>query len=247
MSQVHPPRVSLFPFRQSAPVTAALALACALGGCGVDRTVTGSIVEDDVRLRHPIVLASTQTTLDIFPVASGNGLDHVSTGQLRQFGQTYRQDGEGQIQVMLPQGGPAAASAHHALDGIRRELAAGGAKGYISVGSYPVTNPALAAPVRLSFNQLHAKVARPCGEWPTDLASGSSVESWTNRPYWNFGCASQSTLAAQIDNPRDLAGPRAEQPADTAARTRAIQSVRKGSDPGTTWVTKNSTISQIGN
>ena len=147
---------------------------------------------------------------------------------------------------MLPQGGVSGKDAHVSLEAIRRELSSGGAKGFINVGSYPVTDPSLAAPVRLSFNQLQARVAHRCGEWPADLASGSSLESWNNRPFYNFGCAYQSAIAVQIDNPRDLAGPRAEQPADTAFRTRAISNVRKGQDPGTNWKTQNSTISQVG-
>lgn len=230
--------------RKGALAFAILGLAAPLAACGVDRTVTGSLIEDDLRLRHPIVLASMPTTLDIFP--DGHGLDKVSSAQLRQFAAQYHQSGEGQISVMLPQGGASGKEAHAALEAIRRELSAGGARGYINVGSYPVTDPALAAPVRLSFNELKAKVAHRCGEWPADLASGSTLETWNNRPYYNFGCAYQNSIAVQIDNPRDLAGPRAEQPADTAFRTRAISNVRKGQDPGTSWQTKNSTISQVG-
>ena len=148
---------------------------------------------------------------------------------------------------MLPQGGPQAAIAHQSLDAIRRELTAGGARGYISVGSYPVADPSLASPVRLGFTQLKARTSTQCGQWPSDLASGSSVEGWNNRPFYNLGCAYQNNLAAQIDNPRDLVTPRAEQPTDTASRTRAIGAVRLGGDPTTNWKTTNSTISPVGN
>ena len=228
----------------------AIALVCLsapLAGCGVDRTVTGSIVDDDVRVRHPIVLTKAATNLDIFAPANHAGLDTVSKGQVREFAQAYRTHGEGQITVLVPAGGASAADAHQSVEAIRHELSAGGARGFISVGSYPVADPSLASPVRLTFHELKAKVATNCGEWPADLASGSSVEGWNNRPYWNFGCAYQSALATQIADPRDLVGPRAETPADTAERTRAISNVRKGGDPGTSWLTKNSAISQIGN
>jgi len=59
--------------------------------------------------------------------------------------------------------------------------------------------------VRLSFLGLKAHVADQCGQWPRDLAIGSgAVADWSNKPYWNFGCAYQTALAAQVADPRDL-------------------------------------------
>ena len=83
-----------------------------------------------------------------------------------------------------------------------------------------------------------AKVKGPCGEWPDDLASGGSLDGWQNTTYWNFGCANQATLAAQIADPRDLVEPRGETPGDVETRMRAIQKVRQGADPGTGWAAK---------
>jgi pilus assembly protein CpaD len=53
-------------------------------------------------------------------------------------------------------------------------------------------------------------------------------------------------LAEQVADPRDLVGPRAEDPADTQMRARAISEMRKGNDPTTDWKTKNSSISSVG-
>ena len=226
---------------------AMLGFAAPLGGCGVDRVATtGSIVNDDYRENHPIVLATQPETLDVFTVQSGTGLTAPTVGRVHEFAAKHVKTGQSQISVLLPRGGTYDGQSQHALDGIRKELLAGGARGNIAVGSYPVANPALAAPVRLSFDTLKAKVASTCGQWPADLASGSSLEGWNNRPYWNYGCATQSILAAQVDDPRDLASPRAETPPDTNMRTRGIMAVRLGKDPGTEWRTKNSTISQVG-
>ncbi|HEX4765570.1 MAG TPA: CpaD family pilus assembly lipoprotein, partial [Lichenihabitans sp.] len=101
-------------------------------------------------------------------------------------------------------------------------------------------DPALAAPVRLSFVKLQAKLASRCGEWPEDLASGSNVDGWENRSYYNLGCATQQTLTAQMDDPRDLVRPRAEDPSDVQMRTRAIGDLRgnpvlQGTDPSTVY------------
>jgi pilus assembly protein CpaD len=111
---------------------------------------------------------------------------------------------------------------------------------------FPV-GPYLAAPVRLSFLGLKAKVADRCGQWPRDLAIGSgALVDWSNKPYWNFGCAYQSAFAAQVADPRDLVAPQGETPADTAMRTRAIESLRNGQDPDTNWKLVNSDISKVG-
>jgi len=75
---------------------------------------------------------------------------------------------------------------------------------------------------------------------------GSSVEGWQNKPYWNFGCATQTMVAAQTADPRDLVEPRGEEPSDTIIRARAIDSVRKGTDPNTNWIVKNSNIGTVG-
>ena len=102
-------------------------------------------------------------------------------------------------------------------------------------GAYLPPNDGAAPPVRVSFTGLKAIVPTKCGQWPEDLASGSSVEGWKNEPYSNFGCATQSTIAAQVDDPRDFVQPRALGPSDVAMRTRAIEAIRDGKDPRTQW------------
>ena len=99
----------------------------------------------------------------------------------------------------------------------------------------------------VSFLGLKAHVADQCDQWPRDLAIGSgAVADWSNKPYWNFGCAYQTALAAQVADPRDLVTPQAETPADTAMRVRSIESLRKGEDPGTNWKLTNSSINTVG-
>ena len=218
----------------------------ALAGCAnVDRMKTSSIPMDDYRNRNPILLAETMQKLDIFPAPEIGGIDRYSAAQVSEFGRLYRAGGQGPIDVFVPRGGPAPMP-RNAILAIRRALAAGGARPPVRVAYYPVTNPKLASPIRLSFMGLKAKIADRCGQWPSDLASGSTLQGWQNKPYWNFGCSYQSALAAQVADPRDLVGPRAEDHADTQMRTRAIESLRKGKDPTTDWKTKNRSISSVG-
>ena len=92
---------------------------------------------------------------------------------------------------------------------IRRTLAGAGVSGQIALRSYAPPPHVSAPPIRVAFMSLEARVATPCGNWPEDLASGSSLEGWKNEPYANLGCASQSVLAAEVADPRDFVEPRA--------------------------------------
>ena len=224
---------------------AALALALLpLAGCGTDRIITGSIVPDAYQDRHPIVLGERPITLSVF--AAGPKLERNTRARLVEMGQSYRSEGEGQIEILVPTGGFHDQGVRAAVPAINAALAEGGARGNVSVGSYPVADPQILSPIRVSYRAIRARVTSKCGQWPADLGSASSLEGWENRPYWNLGCASQATLAAQVDDPRDLVEPRATTPSDVEMRTRAIGKVRQGNDPGTTWLVKNSAIGSVG-
>jgi pilus assembly protein CpaD len=89
------------------------------------------------------------------------------------------------------------------------------------------------APIKLNYTRI-AATAGPCGMWPEDLGPSLSNPTYSeNKPYYNYGCATQRNLAAMVDNPSDLVQPRAETPAYTARRTEGFDKYRKG-DPTTT-------------
>lgn len=227
-------------------ILVAMAPLCA---CGVDRTTTSSIADQDYRVRHPLVLTDQSITLDIFP--EGSKLGPSSRARVKEFAEKYRNVGEGPITILLPEGTAHDDLARNSVGAIRQSLFAGGLRAPIEVGVYPVPDAKLASPVRLSFVGLKAKVESKCGQWPDDLASGALSDGWENRPYWNQGCAYQSAFAAQVADPRDLVTPRAEAPSDVNIRTRAIGKVRTGDDPGTNWQFKgtsqnNGQIGQVG-
>lgn len=228
--------------RRPALRLAAMLLLAPLGACGVNKVVGVPEVAYDYRDRHPIVLAEAPYQIDLFP--TGGRLDRETSLRLRDFVARYRKFGRGQIALLAPR--RQGAGAAREVDEVRRALAAYGAGPSIYVGSYPVADPSLAAPIRLSFNGLKAKVAGPCGEWPDDLASGNLLEGWQNKTFYNFGCATQATLSAQIADPRDIANPRGETPQDIETRMRAIGRVRLGVDPSTAWTTKHASISSVG-
>ena len=136
------------------------------------------------------------------------------------------------LEVLTPAGAFNEADMRALVPAVKAALQEGGYKANVSVGSYPAADPRAIAPLRLSFRSVRARVSHRCGEWPLDLTSGSSLESWDNRPYWNLGCSYQNMIATQLDDPRDLEAPRAVSRSDVQMRTRAIGVARQGGDPG---------------
>lgn len=215
-----------------------------LAGCGGDRVVADSTTPPDYRVRHPIIVGEADYSLDLFPTGPNGSLDSRSIDRLRDFAQRYRELGHGQITVLMPTGGAHNPSESASLVHIRQIF--GPMAGYVAVAPYPITDPTLAAPVRISFEGVKARLSHRCGDWPNDLASGSTAQGWENKTWWNFGCANQNAMAMQVADPRDIAGPRGERPSDTNMRIRGIEHVRRGEDPGTKWVVKNSSIGAVG-
>jgi len=217
----------------------AAAAASALSGCGTQYASSDPAFPGSFEQRHPIVVAAAPTSIDLYPV--GGALDPRSIANIRAFVARYRHYGAGAVMIETPVGtNPNSRAVHE----VRRALLAAGVKGRIAVGAYLPPSDGAAPPVRVSFTGLKAIVPTRCGQWPEDLASGSSVEGWKNEPYSNFGCASQSVMAAQVDDPRDFVQPRALGPSDVEMRTRAIEAVRNGQDPGTQW--KDTVLVPIG-
>jgi pilus assembly protein CpaD len=223
----------------------ALIIGCLpLVGCGGDRVVADATTPVDYRVRHPIIIGEADYSLDLFPTGSNGSLDLRSVDRLRDFAKRYSELGHGQITVLMPTGGSYNPAESASLAHIRQAFGSMGA--YVAVAPYPIADPTLAAPVRVTFEGVKARLPHRCGDWPNDLASGSTAQGWENKTYWNFGCANQNAIAMQVADPRDLASPRGERPADTNMRIRAIEHVRKGEDPGTKWVVKNSSIGAVG-
>ena len=225
---------------------AILALALPLGACGTPRVLNADAPREDFTARHPIVIAEKPVTIEILP--SGSSLDPPTRARLAELARYAHEQNNAALEVLFPVGSSHDTQMRSALPAIRQALGASGVKGYISVGQYPVANPnpGVVSPIRISYRTLRAQVASKCGEWPEDLASGSSLETWKNKPYWNYGCSYQSMMANQVSDPRDLVEPRATSDGDVEMRIRAIGKVRQGADPGTSWTVKNSSIGSVG-
>jgi pilus assembly protein CpaD len=207
----------------------------ALGACTYTtaEVVTAS-VPDDYRLRHPIAVQETDHSIVLFVGRARGGLSASQRADVIGLAQTWVREGTGAIVADVPVDTPNARTAADSFREIRALLAAGGVppRG-ITLHHYHPDDPQRLATIRLSYPRI-AAVAGPCGLWPEDLGPSIFNSGYNeNKPYYNFGCATQRNLAAMIDNPSDLEQPRPETPAYTARRTAAFEKYRKG-EPTTT-------------
>jgi pilus assembly protein CpaD len=216
---------------------AAIGLSLVLGACGNTggEVVTASI-PDDYRQRHPIAIQEANRSVVIFVGHARGGLSGSQRADVLGLAQTWLREATGSIVADVPVDTPNARAAADSFGEIRALLAAAGVppRG-ITMRHYHPDDIRTLATIRLSYPKISA-VAGPCGLWPEDLGlSVANPRHNENKPYYNFGCASQRNLAAMIDNPADLVQPRPETPAYTIRRSAAFEKYRKGEATATTY------------
>jgi pilus assembly protein CpaD len=219
--------------RRASAMAAVLAAAMMLGACAKRADVTGSLAPTDVRERHPIVLRDAPRSLDIFIGRAGGGLDPRQAEDVADFARDYARSGRGGLVAEVPTGTRRELASHDTLNAIRAILGRSGAR--LSVRTYPVNDPGLASPIRLTFASLQAGLPHSCGQWIDDAGVSNIAMSASNASQWNFGCASQATLAAQVADPIDLVRARNEGRPDFGKRMGAITKLRDGKDPSTQY------------
>jgi pilus assembly protein CpaD len=214
-------------------------LSVTLGACNYVTTnaeiVTAS-VPNDYRQRHPIAIQEADRSVVVFVGHARGGLSASQRTDVMGLAQTWVREGTGAIVADVPMNTPNARAAESSFAEIRAVLAAGGvpARGITSRHYHP-DDPRAFAPIRLSYPRITA-VAGPCGLWPEDLGpSIANPEYNENKPYYNFGCATQRNLAAMVENPADLVQPRPEAPAYNMRRDIAFDRYRKGNPTTTSY------------
>jgi pilus assembly protein CpaD len=230
-----PSRTPLDRHRTLRLLSALVGLSVTLGACTntTGEVVTAS-VPNDYRLRHPIAIQEADRSVVIFVGHARGGLSASQRADVLGLAQTWVREGTGAIVADVPVDTPNAQAAAASFRDVQALLAAGGVppRG-ITLRQYHPEDPRTLPTIRLSYPRI-AAVAGPCGLWPEDLGPSIRNNDYAeNKPYYNFGCATQRNLAAMIDNPSDLEQPRSETPAYTARRTAAFEKYRKG-DPTTT-------------
>jgi pilus assembly protein CpaD len=218
-------------------VVALLGLSCALTACNqTGELVTGGIPSNDYRLRHPIAVTEANRSIVVFVGHARGGLSGPQRTDIAGLAQSWVREGTGAIVADVPSDptyGRAAAASYRE---IRSILMAGGVpSSAITERPYQAENAGALPTIKLSYPKITA-VAGPCGLWPEDLGPNLDNSGYNeNRPYHNFGCATQRNLAAMVDNPADLEQPRPESPAYTPRRGIAFDKYRKGLPTTTTY------------
>ncbi|MDR4306270.1 CpaD family pilus assembly protein [Chelatococcus sambhunathii] len=215
----------------------------ALAACHAERIVQDSYPQR-VAQRHPIVLSEGPERLDLPVGAGGKGLTDRQRDDIRAFAADWRKSGRGPVGMMVPSGG----AGDFAAPAVRTTLAAAGVPSTTIVSQrYPAGADSVAV-IKLGFVKLKAGVPHPCGLWPDDIGYGGG--DWygesENREYWNFGCATQQNLAAQVADPEDLARPRRETPNYAARRTTVVDKYRQGEDSTTSYRQQDAKVSSVG-
>ncbi|NWJ24539.1 CpaD family pilus assembly protein [Rhizobium sp. RM] len=208
-----------------------IAMAFAAGllqGCARDPLTTNAI-PDDYRTRHPITLSEAEHSLDI-PVSAGDSrLTTSMADNVRGFAQSYASTSTGIVNIQAPSGSPNSAAASRMVRQIRATLSGAGVpSGKIMETRYSAGATGDAAPIRLSYVAVTAMTGQ-CGQWPEDLSDNTSA----NKNWYNFGCASQNNLAAQVANPMDLVSPRGMSAIDAERRAVVIDGYRSGKNTAT--------------
>ena len=229
-------RTNLDRLRTLRSLSALIALSAALGACTVwgGEVVTASVPPTDYRQRHPIAIQEANRSIVVFVGNGRGGLSPSQREDVRGLARTWVNEGTGAIIADVPANTPNARAAASAWREIRAQLVAGGVPSRaITMRHYSPQDPREFAAIRLNYPKITA-VAGPCGLWPEDLGPNIDNPFYNeNKPYHNFGCATQRNLAAMVANPADLEQPRPETPAYTPRRDIAFDKYRKG-NPTTT-------------
>jgi pilus assembly protein CpaD len=217
---------------------ALVGLSCALAACTQTggEIVTASVPDNDYRLRHPIAVTEANHSIVVFVGHGRGGLSAPQRADVAGLAQNWVREGTGAIVADVPTDPNYARAASASYREIRSILMARGVPpNAITLRQFQLDDPGTLPTIRLSYPKITA-VAGPCGLWPEDLGPNIDNSGYNqNRPYHNFGCATQRNLAAMIDNPADLEQPRPETPPDTPRRSEAFEKYRKGNTTATNY------------
>ncbi len=177
----------------------------------------------DVRHQHPISVDPQVVTLQMDVPQDKIALSVADKAAIDAFVSTYKARGHGALTIAAPSGSPNEAAAVSIVAETRAVLAdAGLPQAAVGYAAYRASSANKNAPVILSYRRYVAS-ASPCGNWTNDYAFAPN-----NKRSPNFGCATQSNLAAMVADPADLMGPREWDPAYTPRRDQVIESFRLG-------------------
>ena len=211
--------------RKSSIALGALALACvALGACA-SPNVNGADQAILVEQRFPITVEPQMVVLAVRVDPDMQRLNASDAQRVQAFAERWKARGQGAMTVSAPQGSPNQRAAETTMtETVKMLTKLGVPMRSIERTGYPAATHPGEPPVTLSFVAT-AAVATDCSQlgWTDNLAFTPR-----NTPWNNFGCATQSNLAAMIANPNDLVEPQPMGDVDIARRAKVFEEYRRG-------------------
>ncbi|MEX0646104.1 MAG: CpaD family pilus assembly protein [Parvularculaceae bacterium] len=194
---------------------AALATGCAGAWNGANQSLT-------VAEEHPISVDSQVVTLTIALDPTTSDLSSMDKARLRAFADAYLANGHGPLTITAPSGAASDLDGEERASDIRKYLNEVGVDWSAITGASYRVGEDKSRELILSFTRY---VATPsaCGVW-----TGLKGRDYANLRSPNYGCATQSNLAALVADPRDLVEPADMTSADAQSRIRAIRAYREG-------------------
>lgn len=176
--------------RHIAPVILVLAVAACQSGASAPST----IVDNDYRLKHPIVVEPKTAILQL-RADTGHTVSNDDRRYLHEFAGTFIRRGRGAVEVSVGASGPedndARAYAQDIAQSLLREgLNVSELRLQLVIADLAIV-PGRAA-LRFSTSVVNLP---PCRDWS---------ESAPNAPYSDFGCTLQRNIGAMVADPRDL-------------------------------------------
>jgi pilus assembly protein CpaD len=205
-------------------------LALAVAGCKPDEPgahFAGLTVVEPSQ-RHPILVSQEPASMTLHVPRGSSGLTAGQRAQFGSFLERYRgaDAGNSKLVMSVPSGSSNEAAIVRTVSDLRGMLTTSGfAESNVVIEPFMESRQG-GAPIRIAYLRFVAQ-GPECGTWPANLA-----EERRNLEYYNFGCAQQHNLAAQIANPADLLGPRTMEPADSERRTVIFDKYRQGRPTG---------------
>jgi pilus assembly protein CpaD len=198
-------------------------------------------------MRHPIAVRERDQVMTVFVGDRRGTLTPAQRADVGALASSWRQEATGGFVIELPLGGPNERAAASVAREIRSMLTASGVPGRsIEIRPYRTNDPVRMGAIRVNYARMVAET-HSCGLWPDDLGPTMDSAHINNRDYWNFACAYQRNLAAQVAEPQDLVQPRAETPPLASRRSVVLDKYRKGEPTPTNYTDANKgKISDIG-
>lgn len=216
------------PKARYARASAMIVAAALLAGCANRDSIIVGSTPDDYRTNHPIVIAEKDVSIDIPVGTFDTRLSRLQRTAIDGFIADYDRKEAPLVTILVPSGAINDIAASNIAGALaERMVKLGVPAGRIMTQHYLARSASQPAPLRVVYTTMRAQTG-PCGRWPEDISDTSD-----NKHYANFGCAYQNNLAAQIDNPADLLGPRRMTPVDTERRAVSIEDYRLRESPWT--------------